>query len=48
MGLLFGNFYYAYMAGRLAKKEGRTDVRAGVRRRSRARTRAREGHSAAP
>ena len=28
MGLLFGNVYYGYMAGRLAHKEGRTDVTA--------------------
>ena len=28
VGLLFGNVYYGYMAGRLAHKEGRTDVTA--------------------
>ena len=28
VGLLFGNFYYAYMAGRLAHKEKRDDVTA--------------------
>jgi len=28
VGLLFGNFYYAYMAGRLAYKENREDVTA--------------------